>query len=277
VTPGTPPSPSTHQPPQPAASTGRPAAGRWHSAPWWAGVGGLATVLATVIALVAWWFPRSNGAEPARSATSNASATTVPVAAVAEVPVVTDCRKGLVLPAPGSSAVPRPRDGSMPPGAVLGDGAAIGITVQGTNSAAVVLTALRVEIVKTGGPLSGAFLPFGCASAVEPRHFAVDLTGRPPVVRAVAGSDAGTAVPARDFPFKVSDSDPEQFVVQVGSPTEDIQFVLFLRWTSAGHQGELRIDDNGEPFQVSATTAAQRFCLDQINSRWLPPVQGQTC
>ncbi|WP_203919256.1 hypothetical protein [Rugosimonospora africana] len=51
---------------------------KWHSAPWWAGIGGVAAVIATLIGLAAWWFPHgANG--PGGSGTPTISITSVGV------------------------------------------------------------------------------------------------------------------------------------------------------------------------------------------------------
>jgi hypothetical protein len=56
----------------------------------------------------------------------------------------------------------------------------------------------------------------------------------------------------RDFPYKVSESDPEVFFVTAHTSGHDVRWYLELDWSSGSRSGTVRIDDHGKPFRTSA-------------------------
>lgn len=83
----------------------------------------------------------------------------------------------------------------------------LALTVQGTGKATVVLDGLHVRVVGKNAPLAWNVyaMGVGCCGGEETKSFAVDLDAGRPVITPKAGQ--------RDFPYEVSESDPEVFYV----------------------------------------------------------------
>jgi hypothetical protein len=132
-------------------------------------------------------------------------------------------------------------------GGVASGGQYIALTVQGTGNETVVLQSLHVHVVSTEAPLAWTdyAMGVGCGGAVNTKFFKVNLdAGRP---SAVAGAQQ------RDFPYKVSESDPEVFYVQANTSAHYVNWYLELDWSSGDRQGTLRVDDGGKPFRTSGS------------------------
>ncbi|NES27853.1 hypothetical protein GCE86_10210 [Micromonospora terminaliae] len=122
-------------------------------------------------------------------------------------------------------------------------------TVQTPSASAVLLTGLRA-VVDRRQPASGVRvgLTSQCGGEVDSRYFAVDLQAASPRVAARPGVDGytGTTVaPAVTFPFKVSATDPEVFVANVGDVTGDLTWHLELDWVADGNPGHSRLPERG--------------------------------
>ncbi|ROP40789.1 hypothetical protein [Saccharothrix texasensis] len=175
-----------------------------------------------------------------------------------------DCTSGWVVPERGDAPVPfttrRPVD------AVLATGGEVVVTVQGQTRTSVVLQSAWVEVLSRTPARPGVYLPSACQSDVVPRFFQLDLAAASPelVPRVFEGEPL-------TFPFRVDEVEPEQFVITALSPDdEEVAWRLHLRWTSGATEGELVLDDRGEPFRTTGIAAARRFCLLDGGSRWQP-------
>ncbi|MGC0336917.1 helix-turn-helix domain-containing protein [Streptomyces sp. SLBN-8D4] len=146
-------------------------------------------------------------------------------------------------------------------GAIHGRETKVQITVQGRSSTAVVLEALRVRITGRGTPAPGTdyAMDQGCGGGITPRGFDVNLDIDRPVAHAVAGNETGQTVPAVQFPYRVSASDPEVLLVNATTQTYDCSWYLELDWSSQGRTGTVRIDDHGRPFRTSSIKGLTRL------------------
>ncbi len=126
-------------------------------------------------------------------------------------------------------------------------------TVQSRSESAVILTSLSINTVGEQPSTSKSLVTTadGCGSNTSPRTFDVDLTRRPPRLKAVAGTDEnGKTIPAVKFPFKVSSTDPEIFDLTVtAGPARETRWTATLAYTQDGRGYETTIDDNGQPFR----------------------------
>ncbi|MFF4120304.1 hypothetical protein ACFY0P_43645 [Streptomyces sp. NPDC001714] len=77
-----------------------------------------------------------------------------------------------------------------------------------------------------------------------PRQFFTNLDDESPTLRPRPNA---RPEPSPDFPFTVTSSDPEMFVISAMSRYE-VEWHLELEWSSAGQSGVLVIDENGSPF-----------------------------
>ncbi|MBP2335350.1 hypothetical protein JOF41_001528 [Saccharothrix coeruleofusca] len=207
----------------------------------------VALVLVLVIPFVVWRMTATNDPD-------------TPLAVVTSVSLPADCDTGWVVPEPGD-AVPR---SERPAGAVLSSGGEVAVNVQGLTGRAVVLRKMEVEVVDRAPAMRGAFLQSGCGSDMTPRHYRLELSAGAPEL--LPGKET------QPFPYKVAEADPEQFVITPFARAEHVRWRLHLHWSSGDEEGDLVVDDNGEPFGTTDTTATTgRFCLEEPDHRrWVP-------
>ncbi|KUM80082.1 DNA-binding protein [Streptomyces curacoi] len=131
-------------------------------------------------------------------------------------------------------------------GAVSSGEQRVALTVQGTGEDTVVLEKLHVRVLTKGAPLAwnDYSMGVGCGGGVDTRSFDVALDHGSPTVTVKNGQ--------RDFPYQVSESDPEVFYVTAHTKAYDVRWDLTLEWSSGSRRGTVHIDDNGSPFRTSA-------------------------
>ncbi|AMW13683.1 DNA-binding protein [Streptomyces qaidamensis] len=156
--------------------------------------------------------------------------------------------------------------------AVHGGETLVRLSVQGRTDTAVVLEALRVRVVGRSAPAPGNAYAMdqGCGGSITPRSFDVNLDKDRPIARAVAGSDAGTPIPAVRLPYRVSARDPEVLLVNARTQGCDCRWYLELDWSSQGRTGTVRIDDAGRPFRTSGIKGLPRYTYDTSARDWAP-------
>ncbi|GGJ95336.1 transcriptional regulator [Streptomyces camponoticapitis] len=168
------------------------------------------------------------------------------------------CTQRYLVDRPATEVPPPPNEPDAPGwvaalGAVSSGSQFIELAIQGTGSETVVLNRLNVRVVGSEAPL--AWNDFGtgvgCGGGVTTRTFGVDLdAGRPSVV---------TKGGQRDFPYKVSESDPEVFHITANASARYVSWYLELEWSSGGREGTVRIDDRGKPFRTSGAKGRPSF------------------
>ncbi|MFI8891237.1 helix-turn-helix domain-containing protein [Streptomyces paradoxus] len=156
--------------------------------------------------------------------------------------------------------------------AVHGGETLVRLSVQGRTDTAVVLEDLRVRVVGRSAPAPGNAYAMdqGCGGSITPRSFDVDLDKDRPIARALAGSDAGTPIPAVRMPYRVSARDPEVLLVNARTQGCDCRWYLELDWSSQGRTGTVRIDDAGRPFRTSGIKGLPRYTYDTSARQWAP-------
>ncbi|MFI6490498.1 helix-turn-helix domain-containing protein [Streptomyces sp. NPDC050564] len=147
-------------------------------------------------------------------------------------------------------------------GGVPGEEQMVALTVQGTGEATVVLDALHVRVVGKSAPLAwnDYAMGVGCGGGVETASFHVDLDAGRPVTTPKAGQ--------RDFPYKVSESDPEVFYVFADARAHDVSWYLELDWSSGNRHGTVRIDDKGKAFRTSGNAGRPAYDYPLGGSEW---------
>ncbi|WP_046734155.1 helix-turn-helix domain-containing protein [Streptomyces humi] len=139
------------------------------------------------------------------------------------------------------------------------------LTVQGTGSESVVLESLTVRTVDRGAPLAWndyamGYPGVGCGAGVPTRSFTVALDAMRPAVVPESGH--------RDFPFKVSESDPEVFYVRADASAYSVGWYLELAWSSGSRHGTLRIGDKGRPFRTSGNNGRPAYEFPLGGEAW---------
>jgi plasmid maintenance system antidote protein VapI len=144
----------------------------------------------------------------------------------------------------------------------------IALTVQGTGRATVVLEALHVRVVQKGAPLAwnDYAMGVGCGGNVETKSFTVDLDAGSPATGLKGGQ--------RDFPYKVSESDPEVFYVFADARAHDVSWYLEIDWSSGTRSGTVRVDDHGKPFRTSGNAGRPAYDHPLGGSEWVPASTG---
>ncbi len=138
-------------------------------------------------------------------------------------------------------------------GGVPGGRQIVALTVQGTGKATVVLEALHVRVAEKSAPLAwnDFEMGVGCGGGVETARFGVDLDAGRPTVSPRSGQ--------RDFPYKVSESDPEVFYIYADARAHNVSWYLELAWSSGNKKGTLRVSDNGKPFRTSGNVGRPTY------------------
>ncbi|WP_432144467.1 helix-turn-helix domain-containing protein [Streptomyces sp. bgisy084] len=139
----------------------------------------------------------------------------------------------------------------------------VALTVQGTGKETVVLEALHVRVVAKGAPLAwnDYSMGVGCGGNVETKSFDIDLDTGSPTVAVKNGQ--------RDFPYKISQSDPEVFYVTAHTKAHDVRWDLTLDWSSGNHHGTVHIDNRGIPFRTSADAGRPGYDYPLGGSEWV--------
>ncbi|GJF27058.1 helix-turn-helix domain-containing protein [Streptomyces sp. HO565] len=147
-------------------------------------------------------------------------------------------------------------------GAVSANRQTVVLTVQGTGQETVVLQDLHVRVVSSKPALdwNQYVMGNGCGGGVDTASFDVSLDLGTPLAMPVAGQ--------RDFPYKVTESDPEVFHVKAHTSGHDVSWYLELEWSSGERQGTLRIDDHGKPFRTSASKDASYYAYPLGSHAW---------
>ena len=142
-------------------------------------------------------------------------------------------------------------------------GQEVALTVQGTGSETVVLEALHVRILSRDTPLAwnDYAMGVGCGGGVETKSFDIDLDKGSPTVTVQGGQ--------RDFPYKVSESDPEVFYVTAHTKANDIRWDLSLDWSSGSRHGTVHIDNSGTAFRTSADVNRPGYDYPLGGSEWI--------
>ncbi|WP_405646304.1 helix-turn-helix domain-containing protein [Streptomyces sp. NBC_00019] len=147
-------------------------------------------------------------------------------------------------------------------GAVSAGQQMLALTVQGTGRATVVLDDLHVRVVEQSAPLdwNDFSMGVGCGGGVDTTAFEVDLDAGRPAVSPKAGQ--------RDFPYKVSESDPEVFYIFADARAHNVSWYLELDWSSGDRKGTVRIDDKGQPFRTSGNVGRPAYDYPLGASEW---------
>ncbi|NUT29972.1 MAG: transcriptional regulator, partial [Streptomyces sp.] len=148
-------------------------------------------------------------------------------------------------------------------GAISSNEQRIALTVQGTGKETVVLKDLHVRVLSKGAPpgWNEYAMGSGCGGGVETRSFDADLDSGSPTLTVKNGQ--------RDFPYKVSESDPEVYYVTVHTRTSDVRWDLTLDWSSGSRRGTVHIDNDGTPFHTSAKVGGKGYDYPLGGSEWI--------
>ncbi len=178
-------------------------------------------------------------------------------------------RAPAAVPPPPAEADAAPWAGAL--GAVHAGDTRVRITLQGRDERAVVLESLRIRVVERRPSAQGRVyrMSSGCGGSLTPRVFDVDLDAPRPVARSVAGNDSGEPIEAVSFPYLVSVTEPEVFLITGRTVGCDCDWFAELSWSSGGRSGTVRVDDGGRPFRTSGVAGRPVLDYDTADRRWV--------
>lgn len=147
-------------------------------------------------------------------------------------------------------------------GGVDGDMSAVEVVIEGATPYPVVLMGLTVDVVKRSPPSGVHVVPFG-GGPVGVRYFEVDLDKSPPTIASLPAEFDST--PAIDFPYRVSQTEPEVLQIRAYTLDCDCSWRANLQWVYHGKSGTTVVDDDGTPFRTVSGSG-----LAEYN----PPTEG---
>ncbi|MER6159990.1 helix-turn-helix transcriptional regulator [Streptomyces sp. NPDC001868] len=141
------------------------------------------------------------------------------------------------------------------------------LSLQGAGEETVIVRSLKVKTAGKQSPLAWndyamAYPGVGCGAGVPTRSFTIALDAARPAVQPKAGS--------KDFPYSVSESDPETYYITADASAYYVSWYLELEWTSGGRSGTLTLDDNGQPFRTSGNNGRPAYEFPLGGSKWVP-------
>ncbi|MFF5159939.1 helix-turn-helix domain-containing protein [Streptomyces sp. NPDC000348] len=182
------------------------------------------------------------------------------------------CAHRYLINRPASEVEPPPQEPGAAAwasafGAVSSGEQYVQLTVQGTGDETVVVQGLTVRVAGKRSPLPWndfvmGYPGVGCGGNVPTRSFTVALDAARPVVTPASGQ--------RNFPFSVSESDPEVYYVTAGTAAYDVSWYLELRWSSGSRSGTLTVDDKGRPFRTSGNDGRPAYEFPLGGEEWVP-------
>ncbi|MDG5806609.1 helix-turn-helix transcriptional regulator [Streptomyces ossamyceticus] len=151
-------------------------------------------------------------------------------------------------------------------GAVSSGGQYLRLTVQGTGKETVVVNSVKVRTVAKRQPLPWndyvmGYPGVGCGAGVPTRSFTVALDAARPVVKPEAGS--------RDFPYSVSESDPEVYFIKADASVYDVSWYLEATWSSGSRSGTLTVNNGGQPFRTSGNNGRPAYEYPLNGKQWV--------
>ncbi|MEU1145971.1 helix-turn-helix domain-containing protein [Streptomyces sp. NPDC005863] len=222
--------------------------------------------------------PPTQEKSPSSGASRNSGTGTAPGGVRGEPDLVTTrtkpyvyedpCAKDfLVNRAPGDMPQPPAADQDAPGwvgdlGAVSSRDQFVEVTVQGVGRQPVVLERMNVRVQSTGAPLAwnNYQMHTGCGGDVSTKSFAVDLDDSAPRAAPEHGQ--------RDFPYKISETDPEVFYISANAEAHDVRWYLELEWSSGERHGVTRIDDQSKPFRTSGSAGRPTYGWPPGATHW---------
>lgn len=162
-------------------------------------------------------------------------------------------------------------------GAVAASDIELSITASGSSQRAIVLTGIKFRVIRRRPPLKGILVTVNPTVNCSPASFQtgyVDLDTSPPTVMppkhpsSNASSAGGVRTAPLMFPYTISESDPEGFILTISTRHFDCMWTAELDWVAGSEVGHTLIEDNGHPFETTATTALRTVTWVQNGNGW---------
>jgi len=145
-------------------------------------------------------------------------------------------------------------------GAVVASDVTLQMAVTGRTQQPILLTGIKVNVLQRLPAIQGTVVniqqsshPCPTASPAPFQGDVVNLDTSPPTVSAVVPSEDTYSVTPAKFPYVVSATDLEPFILLVTTKHCDCTWTLELDWISGSSKGASIITDNGKPFETTAS------------------------
>ena len=182
----------------------------------------------------------------------------------------------VVLQPNGSWIVPRPPDAIRFPNIDAQDESAwlrwarsqgggeanstvVRIAVDGRRAAAVRLEELVIEVRRRRRAPQGTRVLLTAGGGIARRLFETNLDDEHPLATPVTGQ--GPSAEHVTFPMKVSEGDPEEFLLEATTQRCDCEWVAKLKWELGDQHGTEVIDNGGEPFRTIGSAKARSVAI----------------
>jgi hypothetical protein len=151
------------------------------------------------------------------------------------------------------------------------------LTIQGNSEDAVVLKGISiVEVEPSPAPsdISAVFPCHGQGGHMDRRYYEVVLDKHASITaRPGRSEDDEITEPIKDFPFKVSNSDPEYFEFDIAAgPPCLCSWKIAVDWTSRGRAGTTIIGHGSSSIRTVVTNAQLDYYYRQDDGSWSPPL-----
>ena len=168
-------------------------------------------------------------------------------------------------PPPGQDRVIEERDAwAQAYGGVQANIMDVQVTIRGNVEEPVILTNLRINVLERRPPISGTHVTYGpIGEGVFERIVVTDLDGRPPGIvdsydqRGL--TDPTAEIDPINFPYRVDRSEVEVFHIAAETNECDCRWNAELFYTVGGRTVSSIIDNDGEPFRLTASGNAESY------------------
>ncbi len=158
----------------------------------------------------------------------------------------------------------------------------LSLNISGTDGRPVVITGMSVKVTYRAPPFTVTKIHSCWLKKCTPINPPQLVQGSEEVVRHVLAdldvptSDVRVQLNGRGhFPFIVTDTNLEYFVLNVIATQCSCKFVVLVNWAQGGRSGQELIDHNGQPFQVITERIARQYCYDRGRPRGYADVRDQ--
>jgi hypothetical protein len=141
-------------------------------------------------------------------------------------------------------------------GGVAGSPQVVRLEVRGTTDEPVIITAIRVRVLRRGPPVKGWYVVSPACGAVPVRVAEIDLDeAHAPVGYYEANGNAGP----RALALSVSRTNAEQIELHASTRTARVTWEAEVYYSGPTGDGSLVVADAGKPFEVTSETASAGY------------------
>ena len=147
-------------------------------------------------------------------------------------------------------------DWDLAHGGVAGSPQVVRLEVRGTTDEPVIITAIRVRVLRRRPPVKGWYVASPACGAAPVRIAEIDLDrAQAPVGYYEADGNAGP----RTLALSVSRTNAEQIELHASTRTARVAWEAEVYYSGPAGDGSLAVTDAGKPFEVTSETASAGY------------------